>query len=353
MTTYPREPQITRKGPAMSVRRHWQGAASLALLLAVVSYYELAKPKATATSPAQGEGQALPMELFGTMGKEEQLVPGKEATLFEQAGEGTLTHMWFGGSWDGWGDTRLRIYVDGESKAGIDMALFMGHGIGWGDDSAPWGTNRLGKTGRPSGLYNTYRIPFGNGIKVTAELAPAVRQPQVFWWIVRGLTNYPVRVGSISLPKSARLRLYTREQVAAKPLEEVNLLDTKRTGLLYAVTLAAASGNFNYLESCLRAFPNGRKDPLWLSSGTEDYFLGTYYFNAGPYHLPLSGLTHMDPDKNGSLFRFSAYRFHEDDPIPFQTGLRLVWRNGEELRGHRFGDPKPTAVTSYVWVYEW
>ena len=331
-----------------------------ALLLAAACYCEIAKLKGVlATSAVQASvsaeerAPALPMELFGTMGKEEQLVPGKEMPLFEQGGTGTLTHMWFGGSWSGWGDTRIRIYVDGENKAGIDMALFMGHGIGWGDNDAPWGTSRLGKTGRPSGLYNTYRIPFDHGIKVTAELAPGVRQPQVFWWIMRGLTNYPVRVGGISLPASARLRLYRREQVAAKPLEEVELLNTNRRGLLYAVTLAAASGNFNYLESCLRAFPNGRKDPLWLSSGTEDYFLGTYYFNAGLYHLPLAGVTHLDPDKAGSLFRFSAYRFHEDDPIPFQNGLRLVWRNGEELRGHRFGDPKPTTLTSYAWVYEW
>jgi hypothetical protein len=107
------------------------------------------------------------MELFGTMGKEAQLVPGKELTLLEQGGAGTLTHLWFGGSWPGWGDTRIRVYVDGE--------------------------------------------------------------------------------------------------------------------------------------------------PL----------------------------------------RFAAYRVHEDDPIPFRSGLRLVWRNGKELRGHRFGDPKATTLTSYAWAYEW
>jgi hypothetical protein len=111
------------------------------------------------------------MELFGTMGKEEKLLPGKERVLFEAAGGGTLTHMWFGGSWPGWGDTRIRIYVDGEKEAGIDMALFLGHGIGWNDDAAPWGTKRIGKTGRPSGVYNTYRIPFGDGIKITAQLS--------------------------------------------------------------------------------------------------------------------------------------------------------------------------------------
>lgn len=335
-------------------------AVILATFMAVACFWRVAPQPGEPASAASGSAPqkqdltaALPMEVFGTMGKEEKLLPGQEHLLFEQAGAGTLMHMWFGGSWPGWGDTRIRVYVDGEPKAGIDMALFMGHGVGWNDDAAPWGTSRIGKTGRPSGVYNTYRIPFSKGIQIKAELAPEVRQPQVFWWIVRGLTNYPVRCGDIALPAAARLRLHRREKTVVEPLEELEILRTERRGLLYAVTLAAASGNFNYLESCLRAFPNGRKDPLWLSSGTEDYFLGTYYFNAGLYHLPVAGLTHLDPDEPGSLYRFSAYRFHEDDPVPFQRGLRLVWRNGEELRGHKFGDPKRTTVTSYVWAYEW
>ncbi len=308
---------------------------------------------ASAGPAAPARAPAPPMQLFGTMGKEETLVPGEEKILFEQDGAGTLTHMWFGGSWPGWGDTRIRIYVDGEKLAGIDMALFLGHGIGWGNDSAPWGTNRIGKTGRPSGVYNTYRIPFGERVKVTASLAPSVRQPQVFWWIVRGLTDYPVRLGGIELPASARLKLHRLEKVSTAPLQELTILETKARGLLYAVTFEAISDNFNYLEACLRAYPNGRKEPVWMSSGTEDYFLGTYYFNAGIYHNPVAGLTHGDPDRPGSSYRFSAYRFHEDDPVPFQDGLRLVWRNGEELNGHRYGDPKPTTLTSYVWTYEW
>ena len=344
----------------MTWKNNCQSLAIAATIVGAVFCWESARRNSGAASGATKQGTeptlrapAPPMTLFGTMGKEGKLVPGVEKVLFEKQGSGTLTHMWFGGAWPGWGDTRIRVYVDGEERAGIDMGLFLGHGIGWGDDSAPWGTNRLGKTGRPSGVYNTYKIPFGNGVKVTASLAPGVREPQVFWWILRGLTDYPVQVGGIALPTSARLHLYRRENIRLAPLEQAAILDTKNRGLLYAVTFEAVSTNFNYLEACLRAYPNGRKDPVWLSSGTEDYFLGTYYFNAGLYHNPVAGLTHGDPDRPGSPFRFSAYRFHEDDPVPFQDGLRLVWRNGEEIDGHTFGDPRPTTFTSYVWTYEW
>jgi len=293
------------------------------------------------------------MHLFGTMGKEGKLIPGEEKVLFEQGDAGTLTHMGFGGNWRGWGDTRVCVSVDGEERPGIDMGLFLGHGIGWGNDAAPWGTGRIGKTGRPSGVYNTDKIPFAQGVKVTAKLAPEVREPQIFWWIVRGLTDYPVQLGGITLPASARLRLNRLEKVRAAPLQGLPILDTKRRGLLDAVTFEGISANSNDLEGCLRADLNGKKDHVWISSGTEDDFLGTYYSNAGLYHNPVAGLTHGDPDRPGSSSRFSAYRFHEDAPIPFQEGLRLVWRDGEQREGRTFGDPKATTLTSYVWTYEW
>ena len=44
----------------------------------------------------------------------------------------------------------------------------MGHGIGFQDQGAPWGVERIGKSGLPSGVYNTYHIPFGKSVRVTA-----------------------------------------------------------------------------------------------------------------------------------------------------------------------------------------
>lgn len=293
---------------------------------------------------------------FAAMGKEGTLVPGEEKVLFERQGAGTINHMWFGGKWPGWGETRIRVYVDGEPEPTIDMALLLGHGIGWDDGGStpePWGIPRFGRTGDPGGVYNTYAIPFGQGVKVTASLAPEVTHPQTFWWTVRGATGLRVRIGDIELPASARLRLQRRENVTLSPLEMVTLLDTDRHGLLYGVTMTAESGNFDYLEAGLRAFPGDTTEPVWLSSGTNDYFLGTNGFRSGLYRLPIAGVTHLGPDKPGSRHRFAAYRLHDEDPLPFTNGLRLLWRNGEERNGYRFGDPKPTTITTYVWTYEW
>ncbi len=102
----------------------------------------------------------------------------------------------------------------------------------------------------------------------------------------------------------------------------------------------------------MRAFFGASSEPQFLSSGLEDYFLGTYYFNRGLYHLPQAGLTHKD-EKDSA---FSAYRFHDDDPIFFPNGIRLACRCGEERAGTVFGTtghPQPTVYTTYVWTYEW
>jgi hypothetical protein len=325
---------------------------------ATPAYTPLAPPRPPLAPAPEPTADRTP---FGATGKEGTLVPGEEKVLFERPGAGCLDHMWFGGSWPGWADTRLRVYVDGEPEPAIDMALGLGHGLGPDEDEggegsagAPWGIPRFGRTGGSGGVYNTYRIPFERGVRVTARLAPEVTHPQTFWWNVRGATGLALRVGGVELPRAARLRLHRHEGVTLAPLESLTLLDTDRDGLLYGVTLAARSGNADFLEAGLRAFPGDATEPLWLSSGTADYFLAARDGGGSvPFRLPLSGVSQNGPAQPGPGHRFAAYRLHDEDPLPFTGGLRLAWRNGEERHGHRFGDPRPTTLTTYVWTYEW
>ena len=294
---------------------------------------------------------------FSTIGKEQTvLTTNTEAELFRHAGRGCLTHMWFGGDWPGYERTRIRVYVDDEAQAGIEMELGLGHGIGFGDATAPWGTGRIGKTGHPSGIYNTYRSPFGKSIRVTGQLGEGVKTPSPFWWIIRGTENLRAEIAGVPLPEGARLRLYKRETFRAKPLEEFALCDLGGAGAVYQITIAARAekkasegGSLGFLEACMRAYVNGASEPMFLSSGLEDYFLGTYYFNRGLYHTSVAGLTHIDRNDNS----FSAYRFHDDDPLFFQSGMRLTCRCGEKLGDKSFGTPPATDYTTYCWVYQW
>lgn len=109
------------------------------------------------------------LKTFGSIGKQLSiLTKDSETVLLHQEGKGALTHMWFGGSFPGYEQTVIRVYIDGEEAPSIDMELFLGHGMGHNDRFAPWTADKMGKTGSPSGVYNTFRIPFGKEIKVTA-----------------------------------------------------------------------------------------------------------------------------------------------------------------------------------------
>lgn len=272
--------------------------------------------------------------------------------MAEKSGSGYIDHMWFGGSFPNFKTLRLRVYVDDESSASIDMELGLGVGVGFQDPDAPWGTKFNGITGEPSGIFLNYRIPFTKKIRVTAELPEGVSRDTVFWWIVRGIENLPLEVSGLHLPENARLRLYTKADRMIQPLEEFDLCKLAGAGMIFMVTMAAKSSSFEFMEGQMRAYFGQDREPQFLSSGLEDYFLGTYYFNRGLYHLRQAGLTHRSEEDHS----FSAYRFHDLDPIVFSDGLRLACRCGEKRGDKTFGPtgkPQPTTYTTYVWAYEW
>ncbi len=239
------------------------------------------------------------------------------------------------------------------------MELALGHGDGFGNPG-PWGGVKMGKTGNVGGLYNTFRIPFGTHIRVTGQRSPEGPDSSPFWWILRGAEGLRVSLGGAELPLNARLKLYGVHNHDAEPLEEVSLCNVRQSGALYQVTIAAEGLNrtegwhaLSFMEGCMRAYIGGIAEPLILSSGLEDYFLGTYYFQRGCYSNDLAGLTHID----AAAQQISAYRFHDQDPLFFSGGLRLTCRCGETehatIEGPAYGDPPSTRYRTYAWVYEW
>ena len=91
------------------------------------------------------------LKTFSSIGKESRALDGgREAELLRHDGKGCLTHMWFGGDWPGYEKTRIRVYVDGERTPSIDMEMGLGHGVGFGEAAAPWGTARSARRAIPA-----------------------------------------------------------------------------------------------------------------------------------------------------------------------------------------------------------
>jgi len=325
---------------------------------------------ATATASETVDG----LRTFGSAGKQITLAAGENElynhTCSKRRALGSiciLGHMWFGGAWDRYGISRLRIYVDGEAAPSIDGQLYLLHGIVEGlqdGEAAPWSSGSLlGRTGKPSGTFNTLQIPFSKTIRVTMQSYDGPSRPsnasQRFWWIFRGTEGEAaVALGSRTLPTSARLRLHTREDVMVPPTSFLSLLDTPSAGAVLMTTLSVHAESENFLEGEIRVNMSsmarescsyGVCSSVTMSSGTEDYFLGTYYFNEGGYHNALAGCTHLQ-HIDGHSWEFAGYRRHDRDLLTFGPGsTQMSWRCGEP----GVGNPTACTVSSYVLVYEW
>jgi len=238
--------------------------------------------------------------------------------------------------------------------------------------NTPWATKRIGHNAANGGIFNTHRIPFQSTIRITA-LNPTTTS---FWYIVHGVENYPIILGDLQLPTNTKLRLYKLENIELTPLQFITLATVNNSaGALYQVFLQASSSDYTYLEACYRIKIDNNENYMFLSSGTEDFYLSSYYFDDGVYHNDNAGCTYFN--SNGSV---SAYKFFESDPILFTKHMELVWRCGEVIgnsssdcpntftrndtvmqteisdkNGHKNSNLKFSDVimTSYVWIYEY
>ena len=89
----------------------------------------------------------------------------------------------------------------------------------------------------------------------------------------RGVENLPIVAAGLTLPPSTRLHLqHTKKTVQAGTLIKFASVAGK-AGLMRQFNLVVNSSNYRYQEGCMSAMID--QAPLFLSSGLEDYFLGT------------------------------------------------------------------------------
>lgn len=314
---------------------------------------------------ANALGDINTMRPIGT-GQSQGSITAQEQVLFEYEGSaGVMTHFWTAGS-PQVDNVTWRYYIDNETVPSIEFQPFLACGAGFDDQTAPWGTKWFGKGAKSTGWFNNFRIPYGSSVRVTFALDGAGAGTHgMIWSIVRGLEGMPLEIGGLSLPSSARLKLQ-KTDVMLKPLEFVDIVgkDTGAgtAGLFFAVTMQVESSeNLNFMEGCFHWYDDQRTQwpGMIMSTGMEDYFDSAFYFNGGTFHSPVSGNTHIDGQK------WSGYRFHDMDLMPFSNGMRFQWRNGDvtdtntglkctlETGGKPAGNPQPSHLIAYAWVYMW
>ena len=285
-------------------------------------------------------------------------------TLSEGATHGVLHHFWSTGGAIKVDRLWVEYFLDGETTPSISYQPSMMCGLA---SSFLPEFNKIGHTdlyhagamcGRNSavgGYFNTFPIPFQKHALVTVRADPQDCKSGCCgggYLNVRGTENLPVVLpgSGIPLPITARLHLQKNDWQVAQPAEHVPIINvTSGNGLLFMVTWSVESqpvggdkAGGGYIEGCWQFYPTGDTPypGFVVGTGVEDYFDSSYYFGAdagifGPTHqikdlmfrTDLSGLTYFQRE-NGTE-RISAYRFHNQDPLAFSGGGKLLWWVGQ------------------------
>lgn len=248
------------------------------------------------------------------------IAPGATYTLVDHEGAGVVRRFWLTiAPRNNVAIQRgliVRAWWDGEDEPSIEVPVsdFFGMGFGLWKDYTSLPLNMT------SGGYNSYwPMPFQKSARI----------------VVENTSDVPIERFYFNVDIEARERmpdtpLYFHAQfrrAVSKRGEPITILETRGRGHYVGTLLAMQPLNGNglgYLEGDERISIDGEKVPSIIGTGTEDYFSSGWYYDTGEYSAPYHGVTLKD-EKTG---RINTYRWHIEDPIPFDKNLRFVIEHG-------------------------
>lgn len=375
----------------MHIRLQTKAVSPLATIGVVVTLALLFSSVAALPSASgkTGQNDTFKKRTFSYTFKPGQgLRPGQHLVLCNHTAGNTGAHAvlvsWFTGQlfWDDFSSTIISYYIDGETTPSVQGSIDLLTGNAPSPKSQrktiPWGNEALGRLGIGGGAYTTTKIPFTRSILVTAYMsdsntAQTIRdmnngvkyseseggESKTLYSLIRGLENYgpiALRHSNIQLSNNVKLKSFLVNQTL-KPIEWVTLLNISNTkgGCIFSVVQQVRSENAFCLEgthwASISNTSPGREDSAWeevqLSSGFEDYYLSGQYFDAGEFSTVVTGMT--SEDHWFYPHALTAYRYHEVDPVVFEEGIALKWRNG--LNDHGKLAAGVTQQVSFVLAY--
>lgn len=262
--------------------------------------------------------------------------PKTTFTLAEIDGPGAIQSIWMTPTGH-WRFSILRMYWDDEEQPSVEAPVGDFFGSGWGEFAH---LNSLAVCVNPGSAFNCYwTMPFRKKARITLENI-ADEAMVVYYQINYTLTEVP--------DDAAYFHAQFR-RVNPLPYKDVyTILDGVEGQGHYVGTYMAWGVNNNgwWGEGEIKFFMDGDTEfPTICGTGTEDYFCGSYNFEAKvdesgrrsymAFSTPYAGL-HQVIRPDGSYqanMRFGLYRWHIVDPIRFKKDLRvniqaLGWRSG-------------------------
>ncbi len=244
-------------------------------------------------------------------------------TIADIEGSGAITHIWMTPTGI-WRHTIMRIYWDNSDIPSVEVPIGDFFCNGWNRYAR---VNSLPICVNPGSAFNSYFImPFKKHCKITMENLDS-KEMTLYFQIDYTLTE----IDDDACYFHAQFR-----RVNPLSYKEVfTLLDNVNGEGHYVGTyMTWGSNNCGWWgEGEMKFFiDDDREFPTICTTGTEDYFCGSYNFENQKTHQyeeftsPYSGLAQViRPDGvYDSQQRFGMYRFHITDPIRFKKNIKVT-----------------------------
>lgn len=256
-----------------------------------------------------------------------RVAPGATHVLMDEKGPGVITHIWitFLGSepqdWAPGGaanhqEMLLRIYWDGRAKPGVEAPV--------GDFFA----NCFGKRKEVVSLpvvvedadsYNCFwHMPFQKSARV--EIVNQSAKPIALLYYNIDWVEKP------SLPDNTPyFHAQYRQEYPVEQGKDYVVLDTKGKGHYVGTVLAVRTRSPAWFgEGDEKIYVDGEAKPSIWGTGTEDYFLSAWGLKTTS--TPYFGVPYFD--QWGIVGgHTSAYRWHVNDPLVFNTGIKVTFEH--------------------------
>ena len=268
---------------------------------------------------------------------------GETVTVFDQAGPGVITHIWFtiaSGEQFHLKKLVLRMYWDNETTPSVEAPIGDFYGLGLGDyftyQSFPLAVG-------PAQALNCYfPMPFRKMGKITLT-DEGNRGVDALYFNI-DYRAYPTPLPADTLYFHAQYRQCTPCQ------GWTNQWNSNGDPLVDKKTNLDGEGNYVWMEATGRGhyvgvtmsvlqnqdewwgegddmfFIDGEKLPSINGTGSEDYFQGAWDFDDQPFSYLMFGAPVKGVERVGG--RYSVYRFHLDSPITFTQSLRATIEHG-------------------------
>ena len=300
---------------------------SLVVALATGACAHSAPPPAPVAGPldalfAPPAGRFLHVSSYDTTGgNADGLVigPGDSAVLLDLAGAGVVRRLWVtvaSGDPHYLRRIALKMYWDGETSPSVAAPL--GDFFGDGFTKPNYRSIPLGISS--GGFFCYFPMPFHSHARIVVENGTG-RVVDAFYYNID-----LVQLDRLAADATTFHAWWHREPRTSDRRALHLIVAARGRGQYVGTVFEAESPGSGY------AFLEGDEvfhvDGAFRGqgTGTEDYFNSGWYFDRGPFAGPFHGLI----EKDDSLGRIVAYRWHIPDPIPFHDSVRVEIEHGTE-----------------------